>query len=59
MHTPLKPVLKSTLVFLSLTSLWACNYDLGERTLDMEDATTVLVERNMKATDSGTETPAS
>ena len=32
---------------------------MGERTLDMEDATTVLVERNMKATDSGTETPAS
>ncbi len=59
MHTPLKPILKSTLVLISLTTLMACNYDLGERTLDMEDSNTVLVERNMKASDAAIETAAS
>ena len=51
--------LKRALLVLSLTAVVACQYDLGERTLDMKDASTVVVERNMSATDAATDTAAS
>ena len=51
--------LKNTLIFLSLSSLWACQYDLGERTLDRKGATAIVVERNMVAIDSSTEVASS
>lgn len=59
MRHPSISAIKYSLIFLSLSGLWACQYDLGDRTLDMEEATTVVVARNMVAVDSSTESASS
>jgi hypothetical protein len=58
MDYPSNTLFKSALVSLSLVGLLG-NYDLGERTLDRDEAQTVTLERNMKASDERTDTLAS